>query len=138
MININYKRRVFSNENSFQLEIASGDQYNFQLFFFFKAEHKSLCNKGPTYLNIGLLTPEKRRIHLPMQEMQETCVHSVPGWGSYPGEGNGNFQYSKFQTPTFLPGKSHGQRSLEGYSPWGHKESEMMERLNTHSHISRD
>ena len=24
-------------------------------------------------------------------------------------------------TPAFLPGKSHGQRSLEGYSPWGHK-----------------
>ena len=22
-------------------------------------------------------------------------------------------------TPVFLPGKSHGQRSLEGYSPWG-------------------
>ena len=25
-------------------------------------------------------------------------------------------------TPIFLPGKSHGQRSLAGYSPWGHKE----------------
>ena len=25
-------------------------------------------------------------------------------------------------TPMFLPGKSHGQRSLTGYSPWGHKE----------------
>ena len=24
-------------------------------------------------------------------------------------------------TPVFLPGKSHGQRSLAGYSPWGHK-----------------
>ena len=24
-------------------------------------------------------------------------------------------------TPVFLPGESHGQRSLEGYSPWGHK-----------------
>ena len=24
-------------------------------------------------------------------------------------------------TPVFLPGKSHGQRSLGGYSPWGHK-----------------
>ena len=24
-------------------------------------------------------------------------------------------------TPIFLPGKSYGQRSLEGYSPWGHK-----------------
>ena len=26
-------------------------------------------------------------------------------------------------TLAFLPGKSHGQRSLEGYSPWSHKES---------------
>ena len=24
--------------------------------------------------------------------------------------------------PVFLPGESHGQRSLVGYSPWGHKE----------------
>ena len=24
--------------------------------------------------------------------------------------------------PVFLPGESHGQRSLAGYSPWGHKE----------------
>ena len=24
-------------------------------------------------------------------------------------------------TPVFLPGESHGQRSLAGYSPWGHK-----------------
>ena len=27
-------------------------------------------------------------------------------------------------TPGFLPGKSHGQRSLGGYSPWGHIESD--------------
>ena len=27
-------------------------------------------------------------------------------------------------TPVFLPGESHGQRSLVGYSPWGHKESD--------------
>ena len=25
-------------------------------------------------------------------------------------------------TPVFMPGKSHGPRSLVGYSPWGHKE----------------
>ena len=30
-------------------------------------------------------------------------------------------------TPVFLPGKSHGQRSLVGYSPWGHKELDMTE-----------
>ena len=30
-------------------------------------------------------------------------------------------------TPVFLPGESHGQRSLVVYSPWGHKESDMTE-----------
>ena len=35
-------------------------------------------------------------------------------------------------TPVFLPGKFHGQRSLEGYSPWGRKESDMTERLTLH------
>ena len=30
-------------------------------------------------------------------------------------------------TPVFLPGRSHGQRSLAGYIPWGHKESDMSE-----------
>ena len=28
-------------------------------------------------------------------------------------------------TPVFLPGESHGQRSLAGHSPWGHKESDI-------------
>ena len=35
---------------------------------------------------------------------------SIPESGRSSGEGNGN-----------LPGKSYGQRSLVGYSPWGHK-----------------
>ena len=30
-------------------------------------------------------------------------------------------------TPVFLPGESHGKRSLVGYSPWGLKESDMTE-----------
>ena len=32
-------------------------------------------------------------------------------------------------TPVFLPGRSHGQRSLVGYSPWGHKELDTTEGL---------
>ena len=35
----------------------------------------------------------------------------------------------------FLPGKSHGQRRLVGYSPWGHKELNMTERLSTHGGV---
>ena len=34
-------------------------------------------------------------------------------------------------TPVFLPGESHGQRSLVGHSPWGRKESDTTERLST-------
>ena len=30
-------------------------------------------------------------------------------------------------TPVFLPGKFHGQGSLEGYNPWDHKESDTTE-----------
>ena len=33
-------------------------------------------------------------------------------------------------TPVFLPRESHGQRSLAGYSPWGHKEQDMTELSN--------
>ena len=37
-------------------------------------------------------------------------------------------------TPVFLPGEFHGQRNLVGYSPWGHKESDITEGL-TLSHL---
>ena len=40
---------------------------------------------------------------------------SIPGLGRFPGVGNWQ------PTSAFLPGKSRGQRSLAGYSPWGHK-----------------
>ena len=49
----------------------------------------------------------------------------IPGLGKYPGGEHGNpFQYSCLEN-------SHGQRSLVGYSPWGHKESDTTERLST-------
>ena len=48
----------------------------------------------------------------------------IPGSVRSPGEGNGNLlQYSCLGNPT--------DRSLEGYSPWGRKESDMTEQLST-------
>ena len=38
-------------------------------------------------------------------------------------------------TPVLLPGKSHGQRSLVAYSPWGCKQSDRTERLHFHFHL---
>ena len=37
-------------------------------------------------------------------------------------------------SPVFLPGESHGQRSLAGYSPQGHKESDTTE-ATTHARV---
>ena len=40
-------------------------------------------------------------------------------------------------TTILLPGKSHGQRSLDGCSPWGHWGSDTTERLHFHFSLSR-
>ena len=55
-----------------------------------------------------------------MQKTQETQVPS-PGRDDSHGGKNGN------PTPVFLPGESHGQRSLVGYSPGGCQESDTTE-----------
>ena len=45
----------------------------------------------------------------------------------------GNRWSRKWQpTPVFLPGESHGQRSLADYGPWDHKELDTTERLSMH------
>ena len=50
---------------------------------------------------------------------------SIPGLGRSPGEENGNpLLYSCLENPM------DGQRSLVGYSPRGHKESDTTERLH--------
>ena len=55
---------------------------------------------------------------------------SIPGWGRFPGEWKGNpLQYSCLENP-------HVQRSLVGYSSWGHKESDMTEQLSIVQHIT--
>ena len=62
---------------------------------------------------------------------------SIPRLGKAPGK-------RKWQpTPVFLPGESHGQRILVGYSPWAHKESDITEHVcvpahgcaHTHTHV---
>ena len=49
-----------------------------------------------------------------------------------------NFLEKSVAPPTLvlLPGKSHGQRNLIGYGPWGHSESDTTERLHFHFPLS--
>ena len=51
--------------------------------------------------------------------------------GLVPGSGRPPWRRKWQPTPVFLPGKSHGQRSLAGYSPQGHKASDTAEQLST-------
>ena len=57
--------------------------------------------------------------------MQETRVRSL-GWKDL-------LEKEMATTQVFLPGTSHRQRSLEGYSPWGHIELDTIEPLSTHA-----
>ena len=59
--------------------------------------------------------------------MQETLVRFL-GW---------EIPWRREQLPTHvvLPGEFHAQRSLAGYSPWGHKESDTTERLSLYFSI---
>ena len=56
-----------------------------------------------------------------MERKKKESACNAGDLGSVPGLGR--------STPVFLPGKSHGQRSLAGYSSWGCKESDMTEQL---------
>ena len=64
---------------------------------------------------------------------ESTCnagdLGSIPGSGRSPGGMHGNLlQYSCLEN-------SHGQKSLVGYSSWGHKESDMTEQLSIAQHF---
>ena len=65
---------------------------------------------------------------LPVNARDTRDLGSIPGSGRSPGGGR-TWQ----STPIFLPGEFQGQRSLAGYSPWGHRESDTTEQL-THTH----
>ena len=63
---------------------------------------------------------------------ESTCQCRRPGFDSWVGKIPWRRKWQPI--PVFLVGKSHGERSLAGYRPWGHKESDMTEWLNHHHH----
>ena len=64
---------------------------------------------------------------LPANAADARDIGSVPGLGRSPGVGNGNpLQYSCMKD-------SMDRGALAGYSPWGHKESDMTKGLSSSS-----
>ena len=91
-----------------------------------------------TYVHKAYLVAEMVK-NLPA--MQEIWVWSL-------GQEDSLEKGTAIPTPVFLPGEFHGQRSQMDYSPWGHTESDLTEKLtfslhsslffnfDTHTHIS--
>ena len=104
------------------------------------AGKESACNAGDPCLITGSGRSSGEGIGYPLQYSWASLVAqmvknlpalrdlgSTPGLGRSPGGGHGKpHQYSCLENP-------HGQASLAGYSPWGHKESDMTERLSTYN-----
>ena len=75
---------------------------------------------------------EKVGLKLNIQKTKIMASGSIISW-----EIDGETQRRQWQpTQALLPGKSHGQRSLVGCSPWGHEESDTTERLHFHFSLS--
>ena len=60
-----------------------------------------------------------------LSSKESACQGRRPGFGPWFGMIPQRRAWQS--TPVFLPGESHGQRSLAGYSSWVHKESDMTE-----------
>ena len=103
------------------------------------AGKESACNEGdPGSIPGAGRSPGKRnRLPTPVflgfpdgsDGKESSCnvgnLDLIPGLERSPGEGPGNpFQYSCLENP-------HGQRSLAGYSLWGHKELDRAAQLST-------
>ena len=63
--------------------------------------------------------------------VQESRVQSL-GWEDPLEKGVSTHSLFPLRIAVFSSGKSHGQRTLAGYSPWGHKESDTTEQLTLH------
>ena len=98
------------------------------------AGKESACNAGDPNSIPRLGTPTGEEIVYPFQDSWASLVAQLvknppsmgrPGFDPWLGKISWRREWQP--TPVFWPGEFHGQRSLVGYSPWGHKESDTTE-----------
>ena len=78
-------------------------------------------------------------LQLPINSLVQMVKNLPAMWetGFNPWVGKIPWRREWLPLPAFLPGESHEQKSLAGYSPWGHKESDMTEQLTLPLHKFR-
>ena len=76
------------------------------------------------YTDVYTYTSLEAQIVKNLPAMQETQVQFL-------GQEDPPWRRKWHPTPVLLPGKSHGQRSLVGYSPWGRKDLDLIDQPST-------
>ena len=87
--------------------------------------HYHLPLSHPFFWSLLLLTPWASQVARVVKNPPTNAGYT----GSIPGSGRFPWRRKWQPASVFLPGKFHRQRSLVGYSPWGHKELDTTERL---------
>ena len=87
-----------------------------------------------SFLFLGFIPPFLPYFRLPWWLQQERICLQCGRPGFDPWVGKIPWRRAWQPTPVFLPGESHGQRSLVGCSPWGCKESDTTQPLSTAQH----
>ena len=92
------------------------------------------CNAGDPGSILGSGRSAGEGIGYPFQyswaSLVAQLVKNPPEYGKPgfdPWVGKIPWRRERLPTPVFWPGEFHGQRSLAGYNPWGHKESDTTE-----------
>ena len=79
-------------------------------------------------MNTTLEKKKKKNTQSPEGKLVTFRFSGIPGFDPWVGKIPWRRKWPP--TPVFLLGESNGWRSLVGYSPWGHKESDTTELLN--------
>ena len=128
--------RVFSNESA--LRIRWPKYWSFSFNIIPSSEHSGLISFRMNWFDLlavqgtlkSLLQKKKKKKSLLQHHSSKASILQRcrrPGFSLWFGKIPWRRHW--LPTPVFLPGEFHGQRSLAGYSSWGHKESDMTERL---------
>ena len=114
-----------------------GDERTAIVIVPFKGEWRRKLRKFPLQENLRASTQEnlklKAEVNPPKGFSGGSVVKNTPANAKRcrfdPWVGKTPWRRKLQPSPVFLPGKSHGQRSLAGYCPWGHNELYMTEQL---------
>ena len=97
--------------------------------------NEDLYSDQSEYKNLNSISKKKKKLGLPWWLRGYSIYLQCGGPGIDPWVGKIPWRRKWQPTPVFLPGESHGWKSLVGYSPWGRKESDTTEQI--HSLISK-